>query len=216
MDIKALTKAFTNGSSEFISGISGALVGILYNIQLLKYAGEDGVAAYSIMMYVCFVFIGIFFGYANGSAPIAGFHYGAENHKELKNLLKKGLILNFTAASVMLILSEVLSGVLAKIFAGYDPVLYDMTLNGFRIYAVSFFFSGFAVFGPSFFTSLNNGLVSGILSFMRTVVFQVLFVFLLPEFFGIDGIWYSVVIAEALSAFLSVLFIIIMRRKYHY
>ncbi len=216
MDIKALTKAFTNGSSEFISGISGALVGILYNIQLMKYAGEDGVAAYSIMMYVCFVFIGIFFGYANGSAPIVGFHYGAENHKELKNMLKKGLILNFTAASVMLILSEALSGVLAKIFAGYDPVLYDMTLNGFRIYAVSFFFSGFAILGPSFFTSLNNGLISGILSFMRTVVFQVLFVLVLPEIYGIEGIWYSVVIAEALSAFLSVLFFIIMRKKYHY
>lgn len=216
MDVRALIKAFTNGSSEFISGISGALVGILYNIQLMKYAGEDGVAAYSIMMYVCFVFIGIFFGYANGSAPIVGFHYGAENHKELHNMLKKGLILNFTAASVMLILSEALSKVLAKMFAGYDPVLYDMTLNGFRIYAVSFFFSGFAILGPSFFTSLNNGLISGILSFMRTVVFQVLFVFLLPEFFGIDGIWYSVVLAEALSAFLSVLFFIIMRKKYHY
>ena len=215
-DGKATLKAASNGASEFVNGVSSSLVGLLYNIQLLKYAGEDGVAAYSIMMYVCFIFIGIFFGFANGSAPVVGYHYGAQNHNEMKNLRKKIIVFNIAASVIMLCLSELLSVPLAKLFAGYDKDLYDMTLHGFRIYALSFLFSGLAIFGSSFFTALNNGPVSAVIAFLRTIVFQVICVLAFPVIWGIDGIWISVVAAEALAAAVSVVFVLALRKKYKY
>lgn len=215
-DKSAMLRACSNGASEMINGISGSLVGILYNTQLIKYAGENGVAAYGIMMYVCFVFIGIFFGYANGSAPIIGYHYGAQNHIELKNLLKKTITLTAAASVIMFSLSMSLCKPISSLFAGYDSELYQMTLHGFRIYSVSFLFAGMGIIGSAFFTALNNGLVSGMLSFMRTIVFQVVCVLAFPVVWGIDGIWYSVGMAEFLAALMSVIFIVIMRKKYNY
>ncbi|MBE6683354.1 MAG: MATE family efflux transporter [Ruminococcaceae bacterium] len=216
LDGKAMLKATTNGSSELVSGVSGSLVGILYNTQLIKYAGEDGVASYSIMMYVTFIFIGIFFGYANGSAPVIGYHYGAQNHAEMRNLFRKGIVLNLSASAIITVLSLLLSKPLSLVFAGYDPVLYEMTLGGFRIYALSFLFSGIAIFGSSFFTALNNGLVSACLSFLRTVVFQVACVLILPLYFSLDGIWLSIVVAEALAFTVSGVFLFAMRKRYKY
>ena len=215
-DGKALLKGASNGTSELVNGISGSLVGILYNTQLLRYAGEDGVAAYSIMMYVSMVFIGIFFGYANGSGPIVGFHYGAQNRGELKNLFRKNLVLNLLGSAIMLALSEALARPLSTVFAGYDPVLYDMTLRGFRIYALSFLFSGLAIMGSSFFTALNNGMVSALLSFLRTVVFQVACVLLFPRMWGVGGIWISLVVAELLAAAVTAAFLAGQRKKYGY
>lgn len=215
-DIRALFKAASNGSSELVAGVSGSLVGILYNAQLMDEAGENGVAAYGIMMYVSMVFIGIFFGYANGVAPVTGYHYGAENHKELKNLLKKSLVLTVFSSFLMFGLSEALALPLSKVFAGYDQTLYRMTLEGFWIYATSFLFSGVAIYGSSFFTSLNNGLVSAILSFLRTVVFQVVCVLVFPLFWGIDGIWISLAVAEALAVAVTVCFLVALRKKYKY
>ncbi|MBQ6809417.1 MAG: MATE family efflux transporter [Clostridia bacterium] len=215
-DKKATIRAVSNGSSEFVSGISGSLVGILYNSQLMNYAGEDGVAAYGIMMYVSMVFIGIFFGYVNGSSPIIGYNYGAQNLPELKSLLKKSVILLLSGAGIMFSLSMLLAVPLSTIFAGYDPQLYEMTLSGFRIYSVSFLFTGIAVLGSAFFTALNNGLISATLSFLRTIVFQVVFVILFPIFWGIDGVWFSIVAAEALSALCSAIFLLGMRKKYGY
>lgn len=215
-DLKATIKSAGNGTSELVSGVSGSLVGILYNTQLLHYAGEDGVAAYSIMMYVSMIFLSIFFGYANGSSPVVGYHYGAQNHNELKNLLRKNLVINLSASAIMLLLSEILAKPLSAIFAGYDPELYAMTLHGFRIYAVSFMFTGLAAMGSSFFTALNNGAVSALLSFLRTVVFQVSSVLLFPMFMGVDGIWYSLIAAEFLAALVTVIFLFAERKKYHY
>lgn len=215
-DGKATLKAMTNGFSELVNGISGSLVGILYNVQLIRYAGEDGVAAYSIMMYVSLVFVGIFFGYANGSAPIVGFHYGAQNHGELKSLRRKSIVLNVAASVAMLLVSELVAVPLAKVFAGYDQVFYDMTLKGFRIYAVSFLFSGMAIFGSSFFTALNNGFVSGFLSFARTMLFQVSCVLIFPIWWELDGIWFSLVAAEALAVAVTIIFLLCMQKKYKY
>ncbi len=215
-DTKATLKATSNGASEFVSGVTSSMVGLLYNTQLLKYAGEDGVAAYSIMMYVCFIFIGIFFGFANGSAPVVGYHYGAQNYAEMKNLRKKIIAINIVTSVIMLCLSEVLSVPLAKLFAGYDKELYEMTLHGFREYALSFLFSGLAIFGSSFFTALNNGPVSAVIAFLRTTVFQVICVLAFPVIWGLDGIWISVVVAEALSAAVSILFVVVLRKKYNY
>lgn len=215
-DGRATVKGITNGTGELVSGISSSLVGLLYNTQLLKYAGEDGVAAYGIMMYVSMIFVGIFAGYLSGSAPVVGYHYGAENYSELKNLLKKGIILILSSSTGMFLLSMLLSVPLSRLFAGYDPELYAMTLHGFKIYSVSYLFIGMAALGSSFFTALNNGLVAAILSFLRTFIFQVLSVILLPLVWDIDGIWYSVVAAQGLAMMCSVTVLFGMRKKYHY
>ena len=212
-DGKATLKGISNGVGEFISGLSNSLVGILYNAQLLRYAGEDGVAAFSIMLYVSMIFNGIFAGYVSGSAPIVGYHYGSYNFKELKNLLKKGITLLLSGSGLLYGLAVILAVPLCRLFAGYDPALYEMTLHGFRFFSMAFLFMGLAVFGPSFFTSLNNGLIAAILSFLRTFVFQVAGVLLIPLFLGIDGIWLSYAVAQELAAVCTVAFLIAMRKK---
>ena len=215
-DGKALLKASANGSSELMSNVSMSLVSMLYNIQLMKYAGENGVAAYGVLMYVNFVFVSMFIGYAVGSAPIFSYHYGADNHVELKSLLKKSTVINVTTSLAMAAAAFLLAVPLSKLFVGYDVELYEMTVRGFRFSAISYLFSGLAIFGSSFFTALNNGLVSAIISFLRTLVFQVGAVMILPLFLEIDGIWLSIVVAEFIAASVSVTFIFGMRRRYKY
>lgn len=215
-DIKALGKSIFNGSSEFFSNISMSLVGLVYNYQLMKVSGEDGVAAYGTLMYVCMIFISIIIGYSVGTAPIIGYNYGAKNHEELKNILKKSIIIIILTNIGMVILSEVLAYPLSLIYVGYDDILFDMTLNGFFIYSFGFLFAGFSIFGSSFFTALNNGLISAIISTSRTAVFQVITVLILPIFMGINGIWLSIVIGELLAAVCAIVFIIIYRKKYNY
>lgn len=215
-DRNATLKGITNGIGEFISGLSNSLVGILYNAQLLRYAGEDGVAAFSIMLYVSMIFGGIFAGYVSGSAPIVAYHYGSYNFAELKNLLRKGITLLLSGSGLLYGLAFILAVPLCRLFAGYDPALYDLTLHGFRFFSMAFLFMGLAVLGPSFFTSLNNGLAAAILSFLRTFVFQVAGVLLLPLFLDIDGIWLSYAIAQGLAAVSTVIFLFAMRKKYHY
>lgn len=213
-DWNAIVKGTTNGASEFVVGVSSALVGMLYNAQLIKYSGENAVAAYGIMMYASMIFIGIFFGYANGSAPIVSYHYGAGNRKEVKNLFNKGMKMTVCVSVFMFLLSMLLSDPLSSVFAGYDPELYSMTIHGFRIYAISFLFSGVAILGSSFFTALNNGLVSGVLSFLRTIIFQVGSVLLLPLIMGIDGVWLSAFIAEFLTVITTVIFVLKFKKIY--
>lgn len=216
VDGKALLKTCTNGSSELMSNVSMSLVSMLYNIQLLKYAGEDGVAAYGVMMYVNMIFIAVFIGYSIGSAPIIGFHYGAKHHDELKGLLKSSLRIISVFAVCMLASGLLLSGPFARIFVGYDADLLEMTKNGFIIFSFSFLFAGFAIFFSGFFTALNDGLTSAIISFLRTLVFQIAAVLILPLIFGIDGIWYSIVVAEVMAVVVGVIFLIIKRKKYQY
>lgn len=215
-DKKASLKAATNGSSEMVTGISGSLVNILYNTQLLKYAGEDGVAAYSIIMYVSMIFIGMFFGYSNGVAPVTSYHYGAENHSELKSLLKKSLSILVLSSVFMLAICIGFAKPFSYLFSGGDSSLFTLTYNGLLIYGVNFLFAGLAIFGSSFFTALNNGAVSATISFLRTFVFQAILVLLFPVFWGISGIWWSIVVAEALAAIVSIFFILVMRERYRY
>ncbi len=216
MDMKSLWKTCTNGSSELVSQASMSVVNMLYNSQLVKYIGKNGVAAYGVMMYVNLVFLAIFIGFSVGSAPIVSYHYGAENHEELKGLRKKSLVIIAIASVTMLILSQVLARPLASIFVGYNEELLDLTARGFRIFAVLFVFAGLNIFGSSFFTALNNGPVSAAISFLRTVVFQVGMLFLLPLIFDADGIWASVTAAEMLSAVVTVGFLVGMRKRYKY
>lgn len=215
-DIRAICKAATNGASEFVSTLSMSLVGMVYNIQLLKYAGENGVAAYGVVMYVNFMFISIFLGYSIGTAPIYGYNYGAQNHDELKNLLKRSLTILAGFAVVLFVLAESLAGVISHIFVGYDAELMSMTINAFRIYSASFLLCGFNIFGSAFFTALNNGLVSALISFIRTLIFEIGAVLLLPLVLGLTGIWSSIIVAEGAAVILTFTFIYANRKKYHY
>lgn len=215
-DGNALLKACINGSSEFMSNISMNVVGMLYNIQLLHYAGEDGVAAYGVMMYVSFIFAAAFIGYSIGTAPIFGYNVGAQNHNELQNLLKKSLAMIGAFGFAVIVTGIVLARPLSAVFAGYDPALMDMTVSGFRIFALSFLFMGYAIFSSGFFTALGDGVTSATISFLRTLVFQVAAVLLLPMIWGIGGIWWSIVAAEGMAVALSVMFLILKRKKYHY
>lgn len=215
-DGRALLKVCINGSSELMANISMSVVGMLYNLQLMKYAGEDGVAAYGVLMYVSMIFFSAFIGYSVGAAPVVSYHYGAGNQEELKGLLKRSLVLIGVFSVGMLGLGEGLARPLSLIFVGYDAELLELTLKGFFVYSFSFLFAGIAVYGSSFFTALGNGLVSALISFLRTLVFQVAAVLLFPLVWGIDGIWISIVAAELMAAVVTVMFLAGMRGKYHY
>ena len=215
-DGNALLRTCVNGSSELMSNLSMSLVSMLYNLQLIAYAGENGIAAYGVIMYVNFVFLAIFIGFSIGTAPIAGFNHGAENHRELRGLLRKSLILLGLFAVGMTVTAMVLAQPLSRVFVGYDTALLDMTVRAFRIYALSFLVCGFNIFGSSFFTALNNGLISALISFLRTLLFQVGAVLLLPLVLGLEGIWWSVIAAEAAAMVLTGFFLVIYRNRYHY
>ena len=195
LQLPSILQACANGSSELMSNISGSLVSIAYNAQLMKYAGENGVAAYGVLMYVQFIFVAIDVGYAVGCAPIVGYHYGAQNHGELKNMLRKSLFLMSISGVVLTLLAAALAAPLARLFVGYDQALFDMTRHAFRLFSLSFLLAGINIYVSSFFTALNNGAVSAIVSFLRTLVFQMLCVLVLPIFFGIDGIWWATAVA---------------------
>lgn len=213
---RELLKSCTNGSSEMMSNLSMSVVNMLYNLQLMKVAGENGVAAYGVIMYVNFIFIAVFLGYSIGSAPIIGFHYGAGNRTELKSLFQKSFIIVLVAAICMTGLAEALSLPLAKIFVGYDSGLLEMTRHGFCLFSLSFLFSGFNVFSSAFFTALNNGAVSALISFLRTLLFQIVAVIVLPIVFGLDGIWGAIVVAEFLAMLVAIGLLIRKRKVYHY
>lgn len=213
---KIILRACINGSSEFMSNVSMSLVGMLYNLQLIQYAGENGIAAYGVMMYVSMIFSAAFIGYSIGTAPVIGYHDGAQNHKELDGLLKKSLVMIGSFGLAMIVAAESLAIPLARIFVGYDTELMELTVSGFRIFALSFFFMGFAIFGSGFFTALNDGVISAVISFLRTLVFQVGAVLILPLIWGIHGIWISIVVAEFMAVVFVVIFLIIKRKKYHY
>lgn len=215
-DGRALFQASTNGSSEFVSNISMSIVAVLYNFQLMKYAGENGVAAYGVIMYVTFIFIAILLGYSIGVAPIIGYNQGAENHIELQNVFKKSMVFNTVAGIALTTVAVVLAAPLSKIFVGYDAELLEMTTHAFKLYAISFLFTGFGIFGSSLFTALNNGLVSAIISFLRTLVFQVVTILILPAIWGIEGVWYSIIVAEFLGAAVAIVYILKYKKKYRY
>lgn len=211
-----IIKTCINGSSEMVTNMSMSLVNILYNMQLMKYIGTNGVVAYGIIMYVGFIFVGTYMGYAVGSAPVISYHYGAGNKDELKNLFKRSLTIIIVSSVVMTLIAEIIAGYLAGIFVSYDNNLLELTTEAIRIYAVSYLISGINIFASSFFTALNNGIVSAVISFMRMFVFQVVMILFLPVVLGISGIWTAVIAAEVLSVVISVMFLVKNRKKYSY
>ncbi len=216
LDLRALGQACFNGSSEMISNLSMSVINVLYNLELMKMIGSDGVVAYGIIQYIAFVFVGAYLGYAFGITPVLGYQYGANNHKELKNLLKKSLILIAIAAFVLTILAEMMANLLASIFVSYSIELMTLTSHAIRIYSLSFLVAGFNIFASSFFTALNNGLISGLLSFVRTFVFQVVSIIVMPLLFGLDGIWAAILVAEVGALFVSAFFLNKEKKKYGY
>ncbi len=215
-DCSILLKACANGSSELMTNISGSLVSMLYNFQLLRFSGENGVAAYGVLMYIQFIFIAVFIGYTIGTAPIVSYHYGSGNNAELKSLLRKSLCLMSITGFIMMILAQLLAAPLAKIFVGYDASLYEMTRHAFMLFAFSFVLAGINIFTSAFFTALNNGGISAAISFLRTLVFQMLSVLLLPIFFKLDGIWWAITVAEVCALGVSLSFLYAKRNTYHY
>ncbi len=215
-DGAVLLKTCANGSSELMSNISMSVVSMLYNGQLMAKAGEDGVAAYGVLMYVSMVFQAIFIGYAVGTAPVVGYHHGAGNRGELKGLLRRSVLLIGGFSAAMCLAGETLGRPLSVIFVGYDPDLLDMTAHAFAIFSVAFLFSGFAIFGSSFFTALNDGLTSALISFLRTLVFQCAAVIIFPILWGLDGIWWSIVAAEVMAVAVTLAFLTAKRKKYGY
>ncbi len=219
-DGRALIHACTNGSSEFVTNISFSIVNMLYNLQLIKLVGQSGVSAYGVIMYVAYIFIAVFIGYSLSVTPIIGYHYGAGNHDELKNLLKKSLVIISSAAIILTSLAELGAHPLSFIFVGYDKALLDMTVRAFSLYSISYIICGFNLFGSAFFTALNNGPVSATISFLRTFVFQIATLLILPAIlppeYKLDGIWLSIVAAELLSFAVTLIFFIVKRKKYKY
>ena len=214
--LRALLKTCTNGSSELVTNVALSLVSILYNLQLIKIAGENGIAAYGALMYVSFIFIALFFGYGIGSAPIVRYHFGAENTAELKNLFKKNCVFVAVAGVLLFALSEVLAVPLARLFASYDAALFEMTLRAFRLYSFAYILVGFNIIGSSFFTALNDGFVSALISFLRTLVFQIVAVYTMPLFFSLDGIWLSGFATEAASFLVTASCVVLCWKKYGY
>ena len=216
LELRPLGRICANGSSELMGNISMSLVNMLYNVQLMQYVGEDGIAAYGVLMYVSMIFQAIFIGYSVGTAPIVSYHYGAQNREELKSLLRKAIFIVAIAALCMFAAGELLAAPLSRLFVAYDEELLQMTTHAFAIFSFSFLFSGFAINGSSFFTALNDGLTSALISFLRTLVFQVAAVLLFPLLWGLDGIWFSIVAAEIMAVLATIFFLLKKQKKYGY
>ena len=216
VNFRILGQTCFNGSSELMTNLSMSLVNMLYNLQLMKYAGENGVAAYGVIMYVNFIFVAVFIGYAIGTAPIIGYNYGAKNNEEMRNVFKKSIIFNVVAGILMCVAAVMLSGPLAGIFVSYDAELLAMTQRGFAIYSLSFIVMGLNIYGSSFFTALGNGLISALISFLRTLLFQIVAVMALPLIFELDGIWMSIVVGEAMALIVTLILLATNKKKYGY
>ena len=214
--LRPILAACGNGSSELMSNISSSVVSMLYNFQLMRLAGEDGVSAYGVLMYVQFIFISIYIGYSIGCAPVVSYHFGAQNHGELKNLLGKSVLLMGGTGVALTALAMALADPLSRLFVGYDAGLFALTSHAFRLFAWSFLLAGFNIYTSGFFTALNNGGISAAISFLRTLVFQSASVLILPIFFDVDGIWWAITVAEVFAFLISVLFLLAKRGKYHY
>ena len=213
---KILLKACANGASELMTTVSSSLVSMLYNFQLMRLAGQNGIAAYGAVMYVEFAFVAVFIGYSIGTAPIVSYHYGSENHNEVKNMLQKSFKIMSVLGITMMVLAQILASPLAKVFVGYDKQLFDMTVHGFRLFSFYFILAGINIYASSFFTALNNGMISAIISFSRTLGFETLAVIILPIFLQLDGVWLAITVAEICAFVISMSFLIAKKEKYHY
>ena len=211
-----LLKACANGVSELMTTVSSSLVSMLYNFQLMRLAGQNGIAAYGAVMYVEFAFVAVFIGYSIGTAPIVSYHYGSENHDEVKNMLQKSFKIMSILGITMMVLAQILASPLAKVFVGYDKQLFDMTVHGFRLFSFYFILAGINIYASSFFTALNNGMISAIISFSRTLGFETLAVIILPIFLQLDGVWLAITVAEICAFVISISFLIAKKEKYHY
>lgn len=211
-----LAKACSNGLSEFVGNISFNIVSMCYNWQLMRFYGENGVAAYSVILYLGFIFVAVYSGYNMTVTPLVGFNFGAGNKRELRSLLRHSLTLMLVLGVLLAGTAELLAGPAARLFVGYDSELTALTVHATRLYAPSFLITGLTLFVSAWFTGLNNGPVSALASFSRTFVFELSCVFLLPVLLGVNGIWLSAPAAEILSLFLGAALLLRFRSRYGY
>jgi len=213
---KHVGKSCSNGLSEYVGNVALSVVSICYNLQLMKYIGESGVAAYGILMYLGFVFAAVFIGYNLSVTQIIAFNYGERNHTELRSLLHKSIILISVGGVIMTTVAETAAAPLARFFVGYDESICILTIRAIRIYMLSFLICGLNMFASAWFTALNNGIISAISAFVRTFIFELGCVFILPTFFGVDGIWNAVNVAEVCALLFSAFLITAFSKKYGY
>lgn len=215
-DWKDLAKICGNGLSEFVTNISLSLVNIVYNIQLMKFIGSDGVAAYGVIMYVSAIFMSVFMGYSVGVAPVIGYKHGSEDKLALKSLFKRSVSIMIILGGILLVLAQLFAPIIANVFVGYNTGIKELTVYAFRIFSIAYVILGINMFGSAFFTALNNGGVSALLSLVRTLVFQLIFVLVLPILFGVNGIWFSVVASESVALIMTVIFFGKYKKVYGY
>ncbi|MDY5987190.1 MAG: MATE family efflux transporter [Lachnoclostridium sp.] len=215
-EAKVIAKTCCNGVSEFLSNVSASIVGFLYNLQLMHYVGENGVSAYGVIMYVSFVFVAIYIGYSMGVAPIIGFNYGAGNKTELQNIFRKSVVILTITNIIMFVMAEVLTVPMAKIFVGYNQALNELTVRGMRIYSIAFLMMGFNVFASAFFTALSNGKISAIISVTRTLILQLVMIYVMPILLDVDGLWAVVIAVEGMSLIVTGYYIVKNRKNYGY
>lgn len=213
---KVVLKTCTNGSSELLGNVSMSIVSMLYNKQLMNLVGDSGVDAFGVMMYVQFIFVAIFIGYCISFAPIVGYNFGAQNKRELQNVFSKSMILVAITSVLMVVFGVGLAHPISLLFVGYDSEMLQITVNGMRLFSICYLFVGFNMFASCFFTALNNGLISAVISFGRTLVFQVVCIYVLPIFWGLNGIWLATVVAEGLAMLVSVLMFFVTNGKYQF
>lgn len=211
-----LLQSCGNGSSEMVSNLSTAVVTFLFNITMLKLAGEDGVAAITIVLYGQFLFTALYLGFSMGVAPVVSFNYGNQNHAQLKRIYK--ICIGFILGSSVFILGIALlfSEPIVGIFTGEENHTYELAVEGFFQFSFNYLFAGINIFASALFTSLSNGKISAIISFCRTFVFITVSIVLLPRVMGITGVWLSVPLAELVTLFISITYLKGQKEVYHY
>lgn len=215
-DFKIILKSCSNGSSEMISQLSSGIITFLFNWSMLRLLGEDGVAAITIVLYIQFLVTSTFIGYSIGIAPKISFYYGNSDTPMLKKIIGLSLKFIFTLSILIYIFIIIFSPVFILFFTEKGTSVFDITLNGLKIYSLSFILTGTNIFMSGMFTAFSNGLVSGIISFMRSLIFESLGIIVLPIFLGLIGLWFAVPLADLLGLFISVAFYFKYKKIYKY
>lgn len=215
-DYKVLLQSAANGSSEMVTNLSSGVTTLLFNLMMIKYLGVDGVAAITIVLYAQFLLISVYLGFSSGAAPLISYSYGEQNSNELKKLIRYSYRFIFVASIMTFILSYVLAPVIIKIFTGETSDVYQITLNGFNLFSISFLTIGVNIFASAMFTAFSNGKISVLISTMRTLILVIIGIIILPPILGVNGIWLTIPFAEIITLFISVFLTKKYRHHYQY
>lgn len=211
-----LFKCCINGSSEMVNNLAVAVTTFLFNVLMLKYEGEAGVAAITIVLYAQFLMTSAFMGFSSGIAPVVSFNYGSGNVRQLKKIFKISVWVIAVVSAAVFVIAETCSDVVIMVFTPAGSEVFGLTKYGFAIFSFSFLCTGMNIFASALFTAFSNGKISAILSFLRTFVFLTACLLFLPLFWGVDGIWLAVPVAEVMALFVSVYYLVRFKKVYQY